>query len=94
MIFPILPGGQPGYDEARRDIPGLIGEYRPALGSASLEDFSSVSRVHSLAEAVLNFSLALLRLISSLHRIRPSCPVKSNMCNQDARRLVSGGSSN
>ncbi len=38
-----------------------------ALCASSLEDLSSISGLHTLAEAVLLFSLALFRLVCSEH---------------------------
>ena len=44
-----------------------IGEHLSALCASSLENLSSVSGLHSLAETVLHLSLAFLRLVSSEH---------------------------
>ena len=48
-----------------------IGQSFSALCASSLEDISAVSSLHSLSEAVLLFSLAFFRLISSEHRFAP-----------------------
>ena len=45
----------------------LIGQSFSALSASSLEYVSAVSSSHSLSEAVLFFSLSLLRLVSSEH---------------------------
>ena len=45
----------------------LIGQSFSALSASSLEYVSAVSGSHSLSEAVLFFSLSLLRLVSSEH---------------------------
>ena len=45
----------------------LVGESLSSLCTSSLENVSSVSGLHSLAETVLYLSLTLLRLISSNH---------------------------
>ena len=47
--------------------PPLIGESCSALCASSLKDVSAVGSLHSLTEAVLLFTLTLLRLISSKH---------------------------
>ena len=44
-----------------------MSESGSALGASSLENLSTVCGAHSLAEAVLFFSLKLLRLICSKH---------------------------
>ena len=46
-----------------------VGQSFSALCASSLEYISAVSSLHSLSEAMLLFSLALLRLISSEHRL-------------------------
>ena len=46
-----------------------VGQSFSALCASSLEYISAVSSLHSLSEAVLLFSLAFLRLISSEHRL-------------------------
>ena len=45
-----------------------IGELSSTLGASSLKNFSAVCGCHSFSEAMLLFSLSLLRLICSLHR--------------------------
>ena len=45
----------------------LISKSCSALSAAALEDFSAVSGLHSLSEAVFFLSLAFLRLICSEH---------------------------
>ncbi len=47
--------------------PFLVCETSSALCSASLENLSSVSSLHSLTESVLHLSLSLLRLVCSFH---------------------------
>ena len=42
-----------------------------ALLASSLQNFSSVGSAHSFSETMLNFSLTLFRLISSLHLDAP-----------------------
>ena len=44
-----------------------MGESLSSLCTSSLENVSAVGGLHSLAETVLNFSLALFGLISSEH---------------------------
>ena len=46
---------------------GLVGQSFSALCASSLEYVSAVSSSHSLSEAMLLFSLTLLRLVSSEH---------------------------
>jgi hypothetical protein len=54
-----------------------VGESLSSLGASSLENVSAISRLHSLAEAVLNLSLALFGLISSEHlRLPPLVSVR------------------
>ena len=45
----------------------LVGQSLSALCTASLKNGSAVRGLHSLSEAMLLFSLTLLRLISSEH---------------------------
>jgi hypothetical protein len=45
-----------------------VGKAHSAFSAASLQYFSAVSGLHSLAEAVDFASLALLRLVGSQHR--------------------------
>ena len=45
----------------------LVGQSLSALCTASLQNGSAVRSLHSLSEAMLLFSLTLLRLISSEH---------------------------
>ena len=45
----------------------LVSESLSALGTSSLENVSAVSGLHSLAEAMLLFSLTLLGLVGSEH---------------------------
>ena len=45
----------------------LVSKSLSALSASSLEYLSAVSSSHSLSEAMLNLSLALLRLVSSKH---------------------------
>ena len=49
--------------------PKLVGQSLSALCTSSLEYVSAVSSLHSLSEAMLLFSLTLLRLVSSQHRM-------------------------
>ena len=54
-----------------------IGESLSSLSASSLENVSAISSLHSLAKTVLNFSLALLGLISSEHlRLPPLVSVR------------------
>ena len=46
-----------------------VGQSFSALSASSLEYVSAVSSSHSLSEAVLFFSLSLLRLVSSEHLV-------------------------
>jgi hypothetical protein len=46
---------------------GLVGESLSSLCTSSLENVSAVSSLHSLAETMFLFSLALFRLIGSEH---------------------------
>ena len=52
---------------AFQDATQLVGQSLSALGAATLEDVTTVSGLHSLSEAMLLFSLALLRLVGSEH---------------------------
>ena len=45
----------------------LVGQSLSALGTSSLENVATVRGLHSLSEAMLLLSLALLRLVSSEH---------------------------
>ena len=45
----------------------LVGQSLSALCTASLQNGSAVGSLHSLSEAMLLFSLTLLRLVSSEH---------------------------
>ena len=47
--------------------PKLVGQSLSALGTSSLENVATVRGLHSLSEAMLLLSLALLRLVSSEH---------------------------
>ena len=48
-----------------------IGQLCSALSTSSLQDLSAVGSSHSLSEAVFDLSLALLRLVCSLHAVAP-----------------------
>ena len=48
-------------------IPKLVGQSLSALSTSSLENLATVRGLHSLSEAMLLLSLALLRLVSSGH---------------------------
>ena len=48
-----------------------IGQLSSALSTSSLQDLSAVGSSHSLSEAVFDLSLALLRLVCSLHAVAP-----------------------
>ena len=51
----------------RHCVTQLVGKTSSSFGASSLKNFSTVSRSHSLSEAVYLFSLSLFRLIGSLH---------------------------
>ena len=57
----------PLFCPAAHRFPNSISESLSAFRASSLEYLSAVSSSHSLSEAVLDLSLALLRLISSKH---------------------------
>ena len=48
-----------------------IGQSCSALCTSSLQDLSAVGSSHSLSEAVFDLSLALFRLVCSLHAVAP-----------------------
>ena len=48
-----------------------IGQLCSALCTSSLQDLSAVGSSHSLSEAVFDLSLALFRLVCSLHAVAP-----------------------
>ena len=48
-----------------------IGQSCSALSTSSLQDLSAVGSSHSLSEAVFDLSLALFRLVCSLHAVAP-----------------------
>ena len=47
--------------------PKLVGQSLSALSTSSLENVATIRGLHSLSEAMLLLSLALLRLVSSEH---------------------------
>ena len=49
----------------------LVGQSCSALSTSSLQDLSAVGSSHSLSEAVFDLSLALFRLVCSLHAVAP-----------------------
>ena len=52
---------------AFQDATQLVGQSLSALSAATLENVATVSGLHSLSEAMLLLSLALLRLVGSEH---------------------------
>ena len=56
------------FSSRARAVMKSVGKAHSALSAASLQYFSAVSGLHSLAEAVDFASLALLRLVGSQHR--------------------------
>ena len=66
----------------------LVGQSLSALGTSSLENVATVRGLHSLSEAMLLLSLALLRLVSSEHfGIPPSrFAVEAVFCRSDRHR--------
>ena len=68
--------------------PKLVGQSLSALGTSSLENVATVRGLHSLSEAMLLLSLALLRLVSSEHfGIPPSkFAVGAIFCRSDRHR--------
>ena len=65
-----------------------VGQSLSALGTSSLENVATVRGLHSLSEAMLLLSLALLRLVSSEHfGIPPSrFAVEAVFCRSDRHR--------
>ena len=59
--------GKRGRSHAGRHCTSLIGQSFSALRASSLENVTAVCGLHSLSEAMLLFSLSLLRLVSSEH---------------------------
>ena len=64
----------------------LVGQSLSALCTASLQNGSAVRSLHSLSEAMLLFSLTLLRLISSEHLLHLLTIIIGSVCHSSLLR--------
>ena len=64
----------------------LVGQSLSALCTASLQNGSAVGSLHSLSEAMLLFSLTLLRLISSKHLLHLLTVIIGSVCHSPRLR--------